>query len=245
MCGTVVAGWPLRMFCIEQTQADGAGETAASACQSIHPVGLVGSAQEGTAIMQLRVGFEMTYQCAQPTPMMLALSIHPSRATDLLSPDRLVTDPAVPATSYRRSLRQPVQPPRRAGGPVRLEQRRAGQRQRRARRRGTVGHADRSGGPALIDADLLAGQPLLRDRNAVRHRVAAVRLGTGRLGARAGHLRLRAPTHRIRLSTRAAHAHRVGGPYRRPWRVPRLRPSGDRLVPLHEHSGALLHRIPG
>lgn len=50
--------------------------------------------------MQLRVGFEMTYQCAQPTPMMLALSIHPSRATDLLNPDRLVTDPAVPANSY-------------------------------------------------------------------------------------------------------------------------------------------------
>ena len=50
--------------------------------------------------MLLRVGFEMTYQCAQPTPMMLALSIHPSRAADLVRPDRLVTDPAVPTTSY-------------------------------------------------------------------------------------------------------------------------------------------------
>jgi hypothetical protein len=50
--------------------------------------------------MQLRVGFEMTYQCAHPTPMMLALSIHSSRAVDLLRPDRLVTDPAVPTTSY-------------------------------------------------------------------------------------------------------------------------------------------------
>ena len=50
--------------------------------------------------MLLRVGFEMTYQCAQPTPMMLALSIPPSRAADLVRPDRLVTDPAVPTTSY-------------------------------------------------------------------------------------------------------------------------------------------------
>ena len=50
--------------------------------------------------MQLRVGFEMTYQCAQPTPMMLALSIHPSRASDLTKPDRLVTVPPVPTTSY-------------------------------------------------------------------------------------------------------------------------------------------------
>jgi len=38
--------------------------------------------------MQLRVGFEMTYQCAQPTLMMLALSNHPSRAADLVRPDR-------------------------------------------------------------------------------------------------------------------------------------------------------------
>lgn len=50
--------------------------------------------------MQLRVGFEMIYECAQPTPMMLALSIHPSREPDLVRPDQLVTDPAVPTTSY-------------------------------------------------------------------------------------------------------------------------------------------------
>jgi transglutaminase-like putative cysteine protease len=50
--------------------------------------------------MQLRVGFEMTYQCERPTPMMLALSVHPSRAADLVSPDELLTDPAVAVTSY-------------------------------------------------------------------------------------------------------------------------------------------------
>lgn len=51
-------------------------------------------------MMQLRVGFEMTYQFEQPTPMMLALSIHPSRASDLVRPEQFVTDPAVPVTSY-------------------------------------------------------------------------------------------------------------------------------------------------
>jgi len=50
--------------------------------------------------MQLRVGFEMIYRCAQPTPMMLALSIHPERADDLVVPDRLVSDPVVPTSSY-------------------------------------------------------------------------------------------------------------------------------------------------
>jgi len=53
------------------------------------------------AIMKIRVGFEMTYQCPQPTPMILALSIHYSRASDLLQPDHLVASPAVPFTAYR------------------------------------------------------------------------------------------------------------------------------------------------
>ncbi len=51
--------------------------------------------------MQIRVGFEMTYQCPQPTPMLLALNIHYSRASDLVRPDLLVTSPAVPVSAYR------------------------------------------------------------------------------------------------------------------------------------------------
>jgi transglutaminase-like putative cysteine protease len=53
------------------------------------------------AFMQIRVGFEMAYECPQPTPMILALSIHYSRAGDLVRPDHLVTWPSVPVTSYR------------------------------------------------------------------------------------------------------------------------------------------------
>jgi transglutaminase-like putative cysteine protease len=51
--------------------------------------------------MQIRVGFEMAFQCPQATPMVLALSIHYSRASDLLRPDHLVTIPSVPVTAYR------------------------------------------------------------------------------------------------------------------------------------------------
>jgi len=51
--------------------------------------------------MQIRVGFEMNYVCPQPTPMILVLSIHHSRVADLVQPDHLVTEPAVPVTSYR------------------------------------------------------------------------------------------------------------------------------------------------
>ncbi len=51
--------------------------------------------------MQFRVGFEIAYQCPQPTPMILALSIHYSRASDLVRPDHLLTSPPVPVTAYR------------------------------------------------------------------------------------------------------------------------------------------------
>ena len=51
--------------------------------------------------MQIRVGFEMAYRCPQPTPMLLVLNIHYSRASDLVRPDHLVTTPAVPTSSYR------------------------------------------------------------------------------------------------------------------------------------------------
>jgi transglutaminase-like putative cysteine protease len=51
--------------------------------------------------MQIRVGFEMSYECLQPTPMILVLSIHSSRSADLVQPDHLLTQPAVPVTAYR------------------------------------------------------------------------------------------------------------------------------------------------
>lgn len=51
--------------------------------------------------MQIRVGYDMTYECPQPTPMILALSIHFTRASDIVIPDHVKTSPAVPVTAYR------------------------------------------------------------------------------------------------------------------------------------------------
>lgn len=51
--------------------------------------------------MQIRAGFEMTYWCPQPTPMILTLNIHYSRASDLVRPDLIKTEPAVPLVAYR------------------------------------------------------------------------------------------------------------------------------------------------
>ena len=51
--------------------------------------------------MKIRAGYEISYECPQPTPMILTLSVHPSRAPDLLTPDRMRLDPAIPANAYR------------------------------------------------------------------------------------------------------------------------------------------------
>ena len=51
--------------------------------------------------MQIRVGFEMAFSCPQPTPMLLVLNIHHSRASDLVRPDLITTTPAVPMSAYR------------------------------------------------------------------------------------------------------------------------------------------------
>jgi len=51
--------------------------------------------------MQIRLGYELLYECPQPTPMVLVLNIHYSRVSDLLIPDHIVTRPAIPISAYR------------------------------------------------------------------------------------------------------------------------------------------------
>lgn len=51
--------------------------------------------------MRIRAGYEITYQCQAPTPMLLMLNVRPEREADLETPDSMRTDPAVPITQYR------------------------------------------------------------------------------------------------------------------------------------------------
>ncbi len=50
--------------------------------------------------MEIRVGYELIYNCFQPTPMLLMLNIHSSRQRDLTAPDEMRTDPFVPYAGY-------------------------------------------------------------------------------------------------------------------------------------------------
>jgi transglutaminase-like putative cysteine protease len=51
--------------------------------------------------MHVRVGYELLYDCPQPTPMILMLSIHHTHVSDIVVPDHLVTDPTIPIETYR------------------------------------------------------------------------------------------------------------------------------------------------
>jgi len=52
----------------------------------------------------LDVGYEMSFECERPTPMIFVLTIHSERAADIIIADQLSSTPAVPITAYRDAL---------------------------------------------------------------------------------------------------------------------------------------------
>ena len=52
--------------------------------------------------MKIHAGYEI--DCPQPTPMILMLSVHPSRFPDLLTEDRMRLDPPIPTKTYHDSF---------------------------------------------------------------------------------------------------------------------------------------------
>ncbi|HWP16227.1 MAG TPA: transglutaminase family protein [Xanthobacteraceae bacterium] len=50
--------------------------------------------------MKIRAGFEIAYDCPQPTPMILQVSVHPSRQADLITWDGIKIEPAIPTNTY-------------------------------------------------------------------------------------------------------------------------------------------------
>jgi len=54
--------------------------------------------------LQIRIGFEMVYDCPQPTPMILNVNVHFTRVSDVVGRETLLTDPPLPMTGYRDSF---------------------------------------------------------------------------------------------------------------------------------------------
>jgi len=53
------------------------------------------------SIMKIEVGCEFIYTFPQPTPMILTINVHYSRASEIVVPDNVTTNPPVPITAYR------------------------------------------------------------------------------------------------------------------------------------------------
>jgi len=51
-------------------------------------------------MMHIRAGYEIAFECTGPTPMLLVLSIHPSRMPDLVTPHRITFDREVIPYDY-------------------------------------------------------------------------------------------------------------------------------------------------
>ena len=50
--------------------------------------------------MKIHVGYDLVYECVQPTPIIFMLNVHPSRAADLLTADRMRITPSRSINSY-------------------------------------------------------------------------------------------------------------------------------------------------
>ncbi len=51
--------------------------------------------------MKIRIGYELVYQCPQPTPMIFTLNVHYSRVAALDQPDHMLVQPHVAVSGYR------------------------------------------------------------------------------------------------------------------------------------------------
>ena len=50
--------------------------------------------------MIIRAGFDIAFELPQPTPMILVLSVHPSRAKDVLTDPQILVSPSIPLHDY-------------------------------------------------------------------------------------------------------------------------------------------------
>ena len=132
--------------------------------------------------MQIRVGYELSYEFQQPTPVILALNVHYTRASDLVRPDHHGHQPVGPDCRVSGHVRQLVQPGRRARGSGALLGRHRGERRRRAR----PGRARRDAASRRVRCRRRrwssCWESLLRDRSLHRDRVGSVRPDAARGG---------------------------------------------------------------
>ena len=195
--------------------------------------------------MKIRVGCELFYLFPQPTPVLLVLNIHYTRASDVIRPDVIITDPSLPIGSYRDTFGNWCTRILAPSGRVRIS---------------SDGVVNDTGLPDVVasEAEQCSVQALpeealmflLGSRYCETDRLSETawrlfRGSAGGMGPSAGYLRFRSSSHRVRLPPRESHEDGLGCLQRAEGGVSRLRASRNRAVPLHEHPGTILLGLLG
>ncbi|MGI4808981.1 MAG: transglutaminase-like domain-containing protein, partial [Janthinobacterium lividum] len=50
--------------------------------------------------MRIHAGYDIAFDCSQPTPMLLQIAVHPSRTKDMLTPGIIEFQPPIPVSTY-------------------------------------------------------------------------------------------------------------------------------------------------
>ena len=152
--------------------------------------------------MLIQIGYELVFNCAQKTPMILMVNVHYARASDMVTPDHPITDPETSIKAYRDGFGNWCTRIVALMGMICL------------RSNGVVRDSAQtdvltpSAQPHLLqdlpDPGVSVGQRVLRDRSSVQRSMVAIwPVDTG-MGASAGDLRFCGQPHRFRLSERRA-----------------------------------------
>ena len=160
--------------------------------------------------MRLRVGYELQYDFPQPTPVMLMLSIHYTRVSDLERPDHIVIAPSVPIAGYRDGFGNWCSRILAPAGDMRISTDTVIGDTRASRQHGAGCGTGSGAGPTGGGNRIPAREPVLRQRPAARCGMDPLWTHRARLGTRTGHLRFRACAHRLQLPARTAYAHSLG-----------------------------------
>ena len=192
--------------------------------------------------MLIEAGFDVAFECPAATPMILQLSIHPSRDADLLTPDRIASDPSLPMRSYLDLFGNRVTRVEVPAGLVTFSDRFIIQ---------DSGEPDET--PPDVRTTPIADLPdetllfLLSSRYCDSDKLAD--FAWSQFGKLSGALCVQAICDfvhaKIRFSYRRCEPNSLRRRLhaRRHRRLPGLRPSRHRALPLHEHPCPLLHRL--
>ena len=195
--------------------------------------------------MKIRIGYELIYDCPQPTPMILTLSVHYTRVSDIIIPDHLIAEPPVPLTAYRDSFGNWCSRIVAPQGQLRLF---------------TDALVKDTGRPDLVvpqarqtPVDELPDDTLmflLGSRYCETDLLSQtawqpIRPIAHGMEPRPGHLRFRASPYHIWLRACPRHEDGLGRVPGKDRRLPRFHAPRRSLLSLHEYPRALLHGLPG